>query len=175
MTRRSPGRPRRASPKKIGPIGTGTAGLSVRENDSEPAQILPARLALVASAWLSSGLPATAHRSAARTGFAAVPGPEKARPVWSGSRRAKDAAASMAGSQRALGPPRGRRESLQHSAGDGRSGEFDPNLRLRLRPYRERGPPPGQSFAVTLSGVLGRHNAPARPQALDAFGATTIR
>ena len=68
----------------------GMAGSSVQQNATEPAPILPVVSAASASAWPSSGLPATAHHSDERTGLAAAPGPGKASPVWSGSSLAKD-------------------------------------------------------------------------------------
>ena len=117
-----PRRRRRASPKKIGPIGIGTGGLRALETDGEPAQVLPVRLAPSACAWPSWGLPATVHRFDGRTGLAAAPGLGRAPHVCSGSRLGSGAAGSMVGSQPAPGPPRARRGSQQRSASAGPSG-----------------------------------------------------
>jgi hypothetical protein len=122
---------RRASARRIGPTGTSTAGMGALETGGAPAQILPGSLAPSASAWLSSGLPAMARRSDARTGLAAAPGPEMARHVWLESRRVNGAAGFTVGSQPVLGPPRARPGSQRRSEGGGQSGEAE----LRVGPY----------------------------------------
>jgi len=113
--------PPRAS-KENWTIGTNTAGLHAQGTGAEPAQIPPALSVPSASAWPSSGLPATVRHSDARTGLAAALGPGKASPVWSGSSLDGCAAGSMVGSQPALGLPRARRVSQQRSAGGGPNG-----------------------------------------------------
>ena len=69
--------PPRAS-KENWTIGTNTAGLHAQGTGAEPAQIPPALSVPSASAWPSSGLPATVRRSGVRTGLAAALGPGKA-------------------------------------------------------------------------------------------------
>jgi len=143
---RSPRQHRRAFPKKIGPIGTGTAGLGALETRAGPAQILPARLAPSAGVWPSSGLPATARRFDARTGLAATLGPVRVRHVWSELRLGKGAVGFMGGFRPAPGPQKARRGSQWRSAGDGLSGEF-----VEGRRRLERGGRPMPSSVARLA------------------------